>query len=574
MNKLRYLLLCLWILSGCTFNEPECGTEINCQSVTLEMAVQQAEQFHQPVCLIGIDALTWDIVKSMIQEGKLPNLKSMIQTGASGILEPADDRLFSPRIWTSMATGKTAEKHGITHFLVDPMKAEYSGQTAGSDLRDCLAIWNIVSHFGKTVLLSNYMVSWPAEQVRGTVISDYFYMNKGTWPESIGEELSLEYQSKQTSYAAQQDFYLDFCSNLAGKNLEKELSNSQIRKLQNTYRVYLRDQITLDKTLKILKSDIPDLAMIYLRSTDIASHYYWKYSQLNETDSRLEGLDQEKAIFGNLIPGLYQWADESLGRIIDAYPDNTTFIVVSDHGFQTHFSDMRVFNLIRLMNDLTSDGSATRKSPGEWLIDTADPIDAVRRISVRTTESHQNESSDEMSLERDLVQLQSKLTDLRTETGKLMGTLLPVENVALLKNEHAPTIAFQFNSELVPEDKVRIGHQEYSIERYVRFLEQSGNHAPEAMIIIHSPDIEKPVSIDRATALDMTPTMLALLGLPVGRDMDGKVLVDVFDPLFREKMSLTSIETYEGKVERSIELIPETERPRILQELRSIGYIQ
>lgn len=68
------------------------------------------------VLFIGIDAAAWDIITPMVQNGLLPNLDHLMQNGSYGRLGSMLPTL-SPVIWTSIATGKVKEKHGINDFF-------------------------------------------------------------------------------------------------------------------------------------------------------------------------------------------------------------------------------------------------------------------------------------------------------------------------------------------------------------------------------------------------------------------------------------------------------------------------
>ena len=50
-----------------------------------------------------------------------------------------------------------------------------------------------------------------------------------------------------------------------------------------------------------------------------------------------------------------------------------------------------------------------------------------------------------------------------------------------------------------------------------------------------------------AYVVDVVPTVLFAAGLPVGRDMDGRVLIDAFDDAFLRRNPLSVIPTYEAK---------------------------
>ena len=58
-----------------------------------------------------------------MSEGKLPNFARLRQEGAYGRLQSSPP-LLSPVIWTTIATGKTPDQHGIGHFVaVSPRPA-------------------------------------------------------------------------------------------------------------------------------------------------------------------------------------------------------------------------------------------------------------------------------------------------------------------------------------------------------------------------------------------------------------------------------------------------------------------
>jgi predicted AlkP superfamily phosphohydrolase/phosphomutase len=48
---------------------------------------------------------------------------------------------------------------------------------------------------------------------------------------------------------------------------------------------------------------------------------------------------KEERWFGEVMDRVYEWHDQSLGRILEAAGKDTTVILLSDHGF--HIGDMR-----------------------------------------------------------------------------------------------------------------------------------------------------------------------------------------------------------------------------------------
>src|SRR6266498_1010134 len=54
-------------------------------------------------------------------------------------------------------------------------------------------------------------------------------------------------------------------------------------------------------------------------------------------------------------------------------------------------------------------------------------------------------------------------------------------------------------------------------------------HRPFGVVCMKGPGIKKDERIYGATLLDVAPTVLTMFGLPVGEDMDGRVLVQAFE---------------------------------------------
>ncbi len=101
-------------------------------------------------------------------------------------------------------------------------------------------------------------------------------------------------------------------------------------------------------------------------------------------------------------------------------------------------------------------------------------------------------------------------------------------------------------------------------------------HRPEGALAAAGPNIADSDSPGDASVLDITPTVLALLGEPVGRDMDGFVLTDIMTEEFRERHPVTYVDTYEREDADapSGEDLESTVDDEIRERLRSLGYIE
>ena len=99
-------------------------------------------------------------------------------------------------------------------------------------------------------------------------------------------------------------------------------------------------------------------------------------------------------------------------------------------------------------------------------------------------------------------------------------------------------------------------------------------HRDLGIFVISGPGIKKDEVVHGAGLCDITPTVLALYGLPVGEDMDGRVLDDVFEevPEIESIPSWEDIAGDDGRHPTDIELDPGDSK-QALEQLIALGYI-
>ena len=100
-------------------------------------------------------------------------------------------------------------------------------------------------------------------------------------------------------------------------------------------------------------------------------------------------------------------------------------------------------------------------------------------------------------------------------------------------------------------------------------------HSPYGIIVVRGPGIKVAEQIYGASLLDITPTILELFDLPVGQDMQGKPLVEIFE----STRQLQTVESWElidgdsGMLPADYRTDPEEAR-QSLQQLVDLGYIE
>ena len=101
----------------------------------------------------------------------------------------------------------------------------------------------------------------------------------------------------------------------------------------------------------------------------------------------------------------------------------------------------------------------------------------------------------------------------------------------------------------------------------------SGHHSSDGILLVHGPEIKKDHRIDGAHILDLAPTILYALNVPIPKDMDGRVLQDIFQESFLQDRPIAYSEPLGTSHHRGKELTSEEEE-NIREKLRSLGYLE
>jgi hypothetical protein len=92
-----------------------------------------------------------------------------------------------------------------------------------------------------------------------------------------------------------------------------------------------------------------------------------------------------------------------------------------------------------------------------------------------------------------------------------------------------------------------LGVGKRALEQIIGDPDISGTHeaAPDGFLMAYGAMVAGSRQLRRASVVDILPTILYFLGLPVARDMDGYARADLFLPVFTEERPITFIPTYD-----------------------------
>src|SRR6266481_8737132 len=144
--------------------------------------------------IFGVDGLTFRVLHPLMERGDLPNFRKLQQEGCEAVLESKYPPL-TPPAWTSLSTGLKPARHGVYDYWIYADE-EKRGITRSVHVqtrrRGEKAIWNILSEYGKRVMVINVPATYPPEPINGIMVSGY--LTPGTvvdftYPTSFKNEL-------------------------------------------------------------------------------------------------------------------------------------------------------------------------------------------------------------------------------------------------------------------------------------------------------------------------------------------------------------------------------------------------
>jgi predicted AlkP superfamily phosphohydrolase/phosphomutase len=514
------------------------------------------------VMVLGLDGATWDILEPLIQEGLLPNLARLREQGSSGVLGSVFPPL-SPVAWTGVMTGKNSGKHGIFEFLEhghDPL----GGRVNSSRAIQAKLIWEIAAQYGKKTVAGGVPMSYPARpagRFPGFFLGD-FLSPAAAADFSSDPDLFAELERAVGPYRPWATAIHD------GGNEAAVLED-----LQDFLEQHLR-------TVSFLMNRCDwDLFMFDLMATDRLQHELWHVWDLTHRMAR--GRERSLAALRPRLIHFWQTLDRGVGAIEADLPQDSALVLMSDHGFGPieHYVNFNVWLLER--GDIALQDSFyvkqkhwfyRRGMTPEWIYGVmsrlglgshrvsrfrgkqASLLDRVgeslflsrRHIDWSRTRAYAQGNFGQIFLNLkgrqpqgcvDPADTRPLLDDLRTaiktilhpETGQPLVEHV-YEREELYHGPHAH-LAPDLTVVLTDWRYRTIGLHDFTTHRVISpAFGPTGDHRMEG-IFIGTGSERRPGAVPRgAELLDIAPTVLHMLGIPVPGDMDGRVLTEILDP--------------------------------------------
>lgn len=482
--------------------------------------------------VIGIDGGNWEFIEPWIVEGKLPHIKYLKENGVWANSISQLPTVTCPN-WKCYTTGKNPGKLGVFWWqCVDKEKKRLVGFNSSSF--KSLEIFDYMGARNFRVGVINTPLTYPPKKVNGFMISGHPVPQEKnyTYPPSLEQELKQKY---------------NYRVNPKG-NIATELLKETVEEIHNLIR--LRFQVARDLIEEV---DFLQISLFYI---NVLQHFLFNES------STLKG---------------WEIIDENIGYFIN---EGYNIILMSDHG--THKIDRLFYKnvwlekegylklkkvpadilgnvlrklgitgekLICLANKLRIDNFLKNRLPqkvygwiptssGVILRNTWIPEQKIDWENSKALATGQgsiyiliDRNKEEYATIRD--EIVEKLKKLRTDNNR---------NVAkrVYKCEEFYTGKYL---NLAPDIIYEQGRSVYSVggiggDRIFATPEKwKGENLREGIFLAYGNDIKNGEKLEDMSILDIAPTILQWLNIPVPKDMDGRVLKEIFkensDPKIR-----------------------------------------
>ncbi len=550
--------------------------------------------------VIGLDAATLDILKPWMEQGLLPNLARLWKNGVALVLEST----IPPHTgsgWSSIVTGVNPGKHGV-FGLMDYVPGTGILPT-NSTRRRSPAVWDILSMHGKKVIVVNVPITYPVESVNGVMISGFMTPANAedyTYPKSLKEELEKELGKFQIDGAEK------------GSALRGEFEASFLENLDTALHCHI------STTLYLIEKYDWDFMMFVVHGTDVVQHKFWEL-----LDKSHPLYDESKAgKYADVILKYYQKVDDGLGRIVAKADENTIILVPSDHGAGSLYRMVSINNLLLRLGFLKF--KRTTKVQLKYLLFKlgVTPL-RLFRLTLKLKLGGLRREIRKEDVRRRIRRFFLSLTDVdwkRTkvyslggwgqifinlkgrnpsgvvepgdESDKLVSTLIEelgkirdpkngqtvFERPNILRREQIYTGPYVKTAPeitaIVSEHYKAYPDYEFGFNSIVfdTFPGMGGTHSMKGILILSGLGVKKGVEIGSAKIVDVAPTILYLLNVPIPENMDGKVLTQFLEPAFTDSHPIR-FQKPVGSTEEVQYAYSDEQQEQLKKVLKGLGYL-
>ncbi len=494
------------------------------------------------VLIVSFDGGVWSNLKPIAEAGIMPNLKGLLASGKYSNLESTVPPV-TPPAWTAFMTGCNPGKTGVFDFY-EYQTGSYKPLLTTSNSIKVDTLWKVLSNNGFRVGVVDVPINYPPPEVNGFVVSGWERpSNKKvfTYPPELGPKLIEklgDYPICLRTFDRQGTKDVDFLNSL----------------IEITIKVG-------EAALYLLETEQTDFFMVHFQTTDIIQHSFWPQIatlDFNSTDSVMKKIWE-----------FYAHLDKYLGRLIEKVTADSTFFLVSDHGFgpvkkrMSTSTWLKENGYLKIKSDI---GTQLRTSVKSTAIKVVNKIDALARLKNRIKVKAEEEKEQRVIVPRASYDpINYKETRAFSGIGTVYGTIqlnlmgrepegtvpekeaesLKDEIIQKLSNVKDPMSGHPFIKAVYKKEEIYSGNALNRIPDLIvipyegfylfgglgekeLFCEASplsfGNHVKEGILASCGKHAES-FNLSNPQITDVFPTILEIFGLKKPSNVDGDSLL-------------------------------------------------
>jgi hypothetical protein len=481
------------------------------------------------VLIVGVDGASWNVLDPLLDAGRLPALRRLVDGGVRATLNAERGRARSGPSWTTIASGKLSAKHGIVRNEGQVHVARF---------------WDILGDAGMRSVVIGWLLTYPTRPMYGVLLTGPFGEKQ-----SFPRELLAELESELGPYLPDTD--------LRGIDDRFVESAHESTRRQTRYAEHL------------LAAEDWSAAAVIFTAPDRLQHFYWKFREPGRF-----GLDPSDAGVRRRAGVIDDWwieFDGLLERLLDGVDlERTTLLIVSDHGFEARPA---------------VDGTCDNLEPdyllreAGWLVhDAAHRVVEAETVAWEVPVVEGSGAAADGEGERrirvgDPALLQA-VRELFAEAEIRPGGERCFDDVRVVGDE--VRLLARATPGFDPEDTVLLALPEGDVEVSAGTLlsrpkARSGRHRRGGILVAAGAGVRRGVALDPLDGAQITPTLLNVLGLPGARDMDGAPATRIFESGYLPRAP-AAVESYDPLV--SPDDPDEYDLEAVRERLRGLGYVQ
>lgn len=529
--------------------------------------------------LIGLDGATFTVLDPMMDRGIMPRLAELARRGVRAPLRTIMPPL-TPPAWTSLMTGKRPGQHGVFDFFQkEEPDSEYYSFASSRDV-DSATIWSLASDHGRRVISLNYPLMFPPPAVEGAVVPGgwmpWRQLRLGCHPPGLFDRLKKlpSFEPKEMALDMELEAKaIDGCA-------EEEYADWIALHTRREERWF-----DILEYLLVEEEQGADLVGIMFDGPDKLQHLCWRFIDIHSRPERPS--DWEREII-ELCEGYFRGLDAMIGRIVDLAADDATFVFASDHGFGPAERILYVNAWLQQHGHLAwkDEAAAPDEDPHLGFAEMTRHVyelDWDRTVAYAATPTSQG------------INIARRTPDGTTMSDERHAELC-AEIAAGLRELRDPATGDRIVLDVHTREEVYAGPHErlgpdlslvladgvvMSILRsddVVRPLPTPyGTHAWQGIFIASGTGVRQGVALDELSILDIAPTVLYSLDVPIPDDVSGRLPEAVFEP---DVLAARPPRSVAGDAAASPEIagvdleLDADEEQTIVNRLRALGYVE